>query len=103
MAKKVEALGMKFGLWIEPEMVNHESRLYREHPDWLLGEPGRPQCHGRNQFVLDYSKPEVVKGIGDMIAKVLREAPVSYIKWDMNRSMSEVFSKGRDAAFQGRL
>ena len=94
---------MKFGLWIEPEMVNHESRLYREHPDWLLGEPGRPQCHGRNQFVLDYSKPEVVKGIGDMIAKVLREAPVSYIKWDMNRSMSEVFSKGRDAAFQGEV
>ena len=103
VAKKVEALGMKFGLWIEPEMVNHESRLYREHPDWLLGEPGRPQCHGRNQFVLDYSKPEVVKGIGDMIAKVLREAPVSYIKWDMNRSMSEVFSKGRDAAFQGEV
>ena len=56
VAKKVEALGMKFGLWIEPEMVNHESRLYREHPDWLLGEPGRPQCHGRNQFVLDYSQ-----------------------------------------------
>ena len=94
---------MKFGLWIEPEMVNHESRLYREHPDWLLGEPGRPQCHGRNQFVLDYSKPEVVQGIGDMIAKILREAPVSYIKWDMNRSMSEVFSKGRAAAFQGEV
>ena len=63
--KKVKSLfGMKFFRpRIEPEMVNHESRLYREHPDWLLGEPGRPQCHGRNQFVLITAKPEVVKGL----------------------------------------
>lgn len=103
IAQKVEALGMRFGLWIEPEMVNKDSELYRNHPDWLIGVPYRSQCHGRNQYVLDFTKEEVVEYIGDRIADILKAAPVSYVKWDMNRSMSEVFSGGRDAAFQGTV
>lgn len=103
IAEKVERLGMKFGLWIEPEMISKDSDLYRIHPEWMIGVPYRSQCHGRNQYVLDFTKPEVLRYIGDMIAKVLRDAPVSYIKWDMNRSISEPFSQGRDAGFQGEL
>lgn len=103
IAEKIEAMGMKFGLWIEPEMVSKESRLYEAHPDWMIGVPYRSACHGRNQFVLDFSKEEVVTYIGDQISKVLREAPVSYIKWDMNRSISEAFSQGRGAEEQGKL
>lgn len=103
IAEKVEKLGMKFGLWIEPEMISKDSDLYRMHPDWMIGVPYRNQCHGRNQYVLDFTKPEVVQYIGDLIAKVLHNAPVSYIKWDLNRSISEPFSRGRDAGFQSEL
>ena len=103
LAEKIENMGMKFGLWIEPEMVNKDSRLYEEHPDWVIRVPYREACHGRNQFVLDYSKEEVVDYIGDQISGILRNAPVSYIKWDMNRSISEAFSQGRKAEEQGKL
>lgn len=81
-------MGLAFGLWIEPEMVNKDSDLYRAHPDWMLSAPGRSACHGRNQFVLDFSREEVVEYIYQMLRHVLDEAPVSYIKWDMNRCMS---------------
>ena len=103
LAEKIENMGMKFGLWIEPEMVNKDSRLYEEHPDWVINVPYRDACHGRNQFVLDFSKEEVVDYIGDQISGILRNAPVSYIKWDMNRSISEAFSQGRKAEEQGKL
>lgn len=103
LAEKIENMGMKFGLWIEPEMVNKDSRLYEAHPDWVIGVPYRGACHGRNQFVLDFSKDEVVDYITEQISKILREAPVSYIKWDMNRSISEAFSQGRCAEQQGKL
>lgn len=103
IAEKIEQLGMKFGLWIEPEMVSKESNLYREHPDWLIGTENRPICHGRNQYVLDFSKEEVVDYIGDLLCNTLRDAPISYIKWDMNRSISEAFSRGRDRKEQGKL
>lgn len=103
LAEKVENMGMKFGLWIEPEMVNKDSRLYEKHPDWVINVPYREACHGRNQFVLDFSKEEVVDYIGDQISEILRNAPVSYVKWDMNRSISEAFSQGRKAEDQGKL
>ena len=73
-------MGLAFGLWIEPEMVNKDSDLYRAHPDWMLSAPGRSACHGRNQFVLDFSREEVVEYIYQMLRYVLDEAPVSYIK-----------------------
>lgn len=103
LSKKIEALGMKFGLWFEPEMVSPKSDLYREHPDWIIGSTDRPLCTGRHQFVLDFSKDEVVRYIGDMMSQILRTGSVSYIKWDMNRSISDLFSTGRDAAYQGTL
>lgn len=103
LAKKVEAEGMKFGLWFEPEMTNKDSQLYREHPEWILATPGRKVSMGRNQYVLDFSRDEVVDAIYRQMKKVLTEAPISYIKWDMNRSMSEVYSAGADSKDQGRV
>ncbi len=92
LAEKIEALDMKFGLWIEPEMVNLDSDLYRAHPDWLLATPGRRMSTGRNQYVLDFSRGEVVDYIYESLAKLLREAKISYIKWDMNRCITEPYS-----------
>ena len=83
MRKKIENLGMKFGLWFEPEMVNKDSGLYREHPDWILHVPGRSSSHGRYQYVLDYSRPEVVSRIYEMMSEILRESRISYIKWPL--------------------
>lgn len=103
LAKKVEDLGLRFGLWFEPEMVNLDSELYRAHPDWVLGAPNRALCHGRHQFVLDFSRTEVVDAIYEMMSKVLREASISYVKWDMNRCMSEVYSNALDATHQGEV
>lgn len=103
LAEKINAKGLKFGLWIEPEMPNKDSDLYRAHPDWLLAEQGKRICHSRTQYVLDFSKKEVREYIGDMLENLLAEVPVSYIKWDMNRTFSEVFSNGNDREYQGKV
>ncbi|MDQ0225806.1 alpha-galactosidase [Metabacillus niabensis] len=92
LAEKITALGMDFGLWFEPEMVSKVSELYKEHPDWLIHVPNRNQSHGRNQYVLDYSRKEVVDSIYEMMTNILRDAPISYVKWDMNRYMTEIGS-----------
>lgn len=103
LAEKINAKGLKFGLWIEPEMTNKDSDLYRAHPDWILAEQGKRICHSRTQYVLDFSKKEVREYIGDMLENLLAEVPVSYIKWDMNRTFSEVFSNGNDREYQGKV
>ena len=103
LSRKIEALGLKFGLWVELEMVNKDSDLYRAHPDWIIGAPGRFESHGRHQHVLDFSRKEVVDYIYEMISKVLRESSISYIKWDMNRYMSEPYSRGASAGHQGMV
>lgn len=103
LAQRIEALGMKFGLWFEPEMVNKDSDLFRAHPDWIISTPNRRASHGRNQYVLDYSRPEVVDAIYEMMAKILGEAKISYIKWDMNRTITEAFSAALPADRQGEL
>lgn len=103
LAEKINAKGLKFGLWIEPEMTNKDSDLYRAHPDWLLAKQGKRICHSRTQYVLDFSKKEVREYIGDMLENLLAEVPVSYIKWDMNRTFSEVFSNGNDREYQGKV
>lgn len=103
LAARIEDLGMKFGLWFEPEMVNKDSDLYRAHPDWILETPERRASHGRNQFVLDFSRKEIVDCIYEMMAKILREAKVSYIKWDMNRSITECYSAALPADRQGEV
>lgn len=103
LAEKIESMGLRFGFWIEPEMVNPDSDLYREHPDWAISVPGRYASLSRDQMVLDYSRPEVVDHIHDMLYKILKDAPVSYIKWDMNRSITECFSRSFSAKEQGMV
>ena len=103
LADRIEEMGMKFGLWFEPEMVNKDSDLYRVHPDWILHAPQRASCHGRNQYVLDFSRKEVVDCIYDMMYKILSESKISYIKWDMNRSITECYSVALPADRQGEV
>lgn len=103
IAQKIEDLGMKFGLWFEPEMVNKDSDLYRTHPDWILKAPNRKASHGRHQYVLDFSRKEVVDHIFEMMDKILSGAKVSYIKWDMNRSITECYSNAYPADQQGEI
>jgi len=103
LAQKIEALGMKFGLWIEPDMVNADSDLFRTHPDWILQVPGRTPCHGRYQYVLDFSRQEILDYIYEKIVSILEGASISYIKWDMNRSLSDVWSRGVSARQQGEV
>lgn len=92
LIKRINDLGVKFGIWIEPEMVSEDSDLYRKHPDWALTVPGRNPVRSRNQLVLDFSRKEVVDAIYDQICKVLDQGNIEYVKWDMNRSMAEVYS-----------
>ena len=103
LSRKINALGIKFGLWVELEMVNKDSDLYREHPDWMIAVPGRIESHSRHQHVLDYSRKDVVDYIYQMISKIIRESEISYIKWDMNRYMSEPYSQALPADQQGEM
>lgn len=91
---KVKAMGMKFGLWFEPEMVSEDSDLYRNHPDWAIKIPDRAPVRSRCQFVLDMSRKDVQDYIYEAVSNVLKSADISYVKWDMNRSISDWFSYG---------
>jgi alpha-galactosidase len=103
LGAKVEALGIKFGLWIEPEMVSERSDLFAAHPDWAVGVPGRPRTESRQQLVLDLSRPEIVDHLFGVLSDVLGSAPISYVKWDMNRNITEPFSTGLPADRQGEF
>lgn len=103
LSEKIEALGLKFGLWFELEMVNKDSELYRNHPDWILQTPDRHPSHGRKQYVLDFSRKEVVDYIYGLVSKIIGESKISYIKWDMNRYITECFSAGYEAERQGEI
>ena len=103
LAEEVRALGMGFGLWIEPEMVNEESELFRAHPDWVLGVPGRPRTEMRQQLVLDLARPEVVDHLEGVLGDLLGSAPIDYVKWDMNRTFTEAWTAAVPAARQGEL
>ena len=92
LVNEVNKLGMEFGLWFEPEMVSPDSDLYRAHPDWCLHVPNRTRSEERNQLILDFSRPEVVDAIFEMMSKILTSANITYVKWDMNRNMSEIGS-----------
>ncbi|MFD1954120.1 alpha-galactosidase [Paenibacillus thailandensis] len=92
LATRVNKLGMQFGLWFEPEMVSEDSELYRAHPDWCLHVPDRRRTVARNQLILDLSRADVQDYIVEAVGSVLRSAPISYVKWDMNRNMSEIGS-----------
>ncbi|MGH9742746.1 MAG: alpha-galactosidase [Candidatus Acidiferrum sp.] len=86
---KVHALGMDFGLWVEPEMVNPDSDLYRKHPDWVLNFPGRPRSEARNQLVLNLARPDVRDYVEGFLDKLLTENDIAFLKWDYNRNWSE--------------
>ena len=86
---KVHALGMDFGLWVEPEMVNPDSDLYRKHPDWVLNFPGRPRSEQRNQLVLNLARPDVRDYVLNFLDKLLTENDIAFLKWDYNRNWSE--------------
>lgn len=92
MMERINHLGIKFGIWIEPEMISEDSELYRNHSDWVLKIPKRNPVRCRNQLVLDFSREEVRNYIFDQICKVLDQGNIEYIKWDMNRNIADVYS-----------
>ena len=95
LAEKINAKGLKFGLWFEPEMISEESDLFKAHPDWHIHVKNYPSSLGRHQLILDFSRPVVREEIYQQMIKILDEVPIAYIKWDMNRNMTEVGSLGR--------
>ena len=103
LCDKVNAFGLDFGIWVEPEMVNVDSDLYRAHPDWTLEIPGHPHSEGRTQRFLDLSRPEVVDHLIGAMSDVFGCANIQYVKWDMNRNFTDVFSAALPAERQGEV
>ena len=99
--EKVNGLGIKFGIWFEPECVNEDSDLFREHPDWVFQSPGRKPILGRNQLILDFTRKDVVDAIFERMCSVLDQGNIEYVKWDMNRSMTDKYSAAAEE--QGRI
>lgn len=92
LIRRINAVGIKFGIWIEPEMVSEDSDIYRSHPDWAIRIPGREPVRARNQLVLDFSRQEVRDHIFEQICHVLDQGKIEYVKWDMNRSLTDIYS-----------
>jgi alpha-galactosidase len=103
LVSEVNALGMKFGIWFEPEMISPDSELYRAHPDWAIRIPGRDPSQSRCQYVLDLSNPAVCDCVYDQVAAVLHSANIEYVKWDMNRQLSDIGSAFLGRENQGEL
>ena len=103
LCRRVGELGLDLGLWVEPEAVSPDSDLYRAHPDWAFAVPGRRPLEIRRQYTLDFSRPEVVDAVWQQLERVLRSCPIKYLKWDMNRSLADVYSAALPAARQGEV
>ena len=103
LIERINALGMKFGIWVEPEMISEDSDLYRAHHDWALRLPGRDPAMGRNQLVLDLGREEVVDYLTEVLSDLLRNHHIEYVKWDMNRNMSDVYSQALPPERQGEV
>ena len=103
LVDEVNAIGLKFGIWFEPEMISPDSDLYRKHPDWAIAIPGRTPCKSRNQYVLDLTRKEVRDYAYDCVAKILKSANIEYVKWDMNRQLTDISSICLDKDRQGEL
>lgn len=101
LAEKINRMGLDFGIWVEPEMINTDSDLYRANPDWALQIPGKEQSEGRNERFLDLCNPEVVDYMTECMSRVFSSANISYVKWDMNRIMSDVYSPSLPPERQG--
>ena len=94
---------MKFGLWFEPEMISENSNLFREHPEWAIQTPGRSLTPGRQQLVLNMANPDVRDNLFQQISKILNQVPIDYIKWDMNRHLTEVYALHLPGQAQGQV
>lgn len=103
LVEQINGMGLKFGLWFEPEMVSPDSELYRAHPDWAIQIPGRAPVQGRSQLVLDITRPEVRRAVYEQMKAVLQSANIEYVKWDMNRNLSDLGSCALPADRQGEL
>ena len=103
LVDEVNKIGLKFGIWFEPEMISPDSELYREHPDWAIAIEGRVPCRSRNQFVLDLTRPEVLDYVYNAVAAVLHSANIEYVKWDMNRQLTDLGSLYLGRENQGEL
>lgn len=103
LADKIKAMGMDFGIWVEPEMISVNSVLYEKHPDWAVDIPGRDHSEGRNQRILDLTNPDVCDYLINKFSEVFSSADISYVKWDMNRSFTDVYSKSLPADRQGEF
>ncbi len=103
LAEKIKALGMKFGLWFEPEMVSEDSELYRAHPEWAIHIPDRKPNRSRFQLLLDMTRADVRQYLYEMISSILKSADISYIKWDMNRSICDWYSACLESGKMGEM
>lgn len=103
LAKKINAMGLDFGIWVEPEMVNVDSDLCRAHPEWVLEVPGKAHSEGRNQRILDLSNLDVQQYVIDEMSRVFSSANISYVKWDMNRVFSDAYSQALPKERQGEV
>lgn len=103
LAKKINAMGLKFGLWFEPEMISPDSELYRAHPDWCIHSGNNPRTLGRNQLILDLSRKDVCDYIKGFMTEILTRANIEYVKWDMNRNFGETGSELLDKEQAGEF
>lgn len=103
LVEKIKGMGMRFGIWFEPEMISEDSDLYRKHPDWVIRIPDRAPMRSRYQLVLDMANPEVQEYLFRVMSDVLHSADISYVKWDMNRSISDWYTRTLPADRQGEM
>lgn len=103
LSERIHALGLRFGLWLEPEMISEDSDLYRAHPDWALSDPGRKPTLARNQLVLDMSRQDVVDALFERISAILDTVKIEYVKWDFNRAIANRYSQGLPPERQGEV
>ena len=103
LVEKIKVMGMRFGIWFEPEMISEDSDLYRKHPDWAIRIPDRAPMRSRYQLVLDMANPEVQEYLFRVMSDVLHSADISYVKWDMNRSISDWYTRTLPADRQGEM
>jgi alpha-galactosidase len=103
ICQKINDLGLDFGIWVEPEMVNVESNLYKNHPEWVMEIPGKPHSEGRNQRILDFANPAVVDYMIEQMSGIFSSANMKYVKWDMNRIFSDYYSQYLKPEQQGEV
>ncbi len=103
LVEQINDLGMKFGIWFEPEMVSEDSDLYRAHPEWAMKIPGRPEVRSRNQIALDMSRKDVQDYLIEKVNAILDDANIYYVKWDINRSLADIWSNALPAGKQGEV